>query len=312
MKLSFQIVLALLAAVPAGAEMYSFNEPVHHSLYPGMHNSLVAATIVDVNIRTDYYPEEETLTIDVDQVLLDRGWAGPRRNLADTSSLLWPDDLVPKKPGQKVLLVLMSNFSGDLGHDIATVLPRAHDNLAVVADEAEALRLVESELFSQLAPDQSDCRLAALIQALLPVLTAPDAGKLQPFLSHPSAIVRRAALGATMNLTPNAETARLIGEDLESFFSRGDATPAPDLCPPPHKFSGSLDALFQSYPYLDPTARRWDSHWIDEAGAFDRIFELISSHSHLSPAALKLFASDDPEPNPWLQRMILGASPESH
>lgn len=309
-KLLFPIALALLATVPAGAEMYSSNEPANHALdFRRPHCSLVAATLVDVAVRTDYFPPEEALTIDVDQVLLDGGWNVPRRNVIDTSFLLWPDTLVPKQPGQKVLLVLDADPSGDL--DIVAALPRAHDNLAVVNDKDEALRLIEDELFSQLTPDQSDCRLTALIQALLPVLTAPNAGKLRPFLSHPSATVRRAALGATMNVAPNAETAQLIGEDLQSFFSRGDATPAPDPCPPEYNFYGPLDALFQSYPYLDPRAREWDSIWIEEAGAFDRIFELISAHSHLSPAVRKLFASEDPTPNPWLQRMILGGSPGS-
>jgi len=310
-KLLFSIAFALLTAVPAGAELYSSSEPANHALdFRRPNISLVAATLVDVAVRTDYFPPEEALTIDVDQVLLDGGWNLPRRNVIDTSYLIWPDTLVPKKPGQKVLFVLDADPYGDL--DIATALPRVHDNLAVVTDKKEALRLIESELLSQLTPDQSDCRLTALIQALLPVLTAPNAGKLHPFLSHPSATVRRAALGATMNVAPNAETAQLIGEDLQSFFSQGDATLAPDLCPPEYEFYGPLDALFQSYPYLDPTARRWDSIWIEEAVAFEKIFELISSHSHLSPAVRKLFASEDPTPNPWLQRMILKGSPGSH
>ncbi len=311
-KLLFPIALALLTAVPAGADLYSSSEPANHALDSRRPNkSLVAATLVDVAVRTDYFPPEEALTIDIDQVLLDGGWNVPRRNVIDTSRLIWPDTLVPKQPGQKVLLVLDSTpFDGDL--DIAAALPRAHDNLAVVTDKNEALRLIESELLSQLTPDQSDCRLTALIEALLPVLTAPNLGKLHPFLSHPSATVRRAALGATMNVAPNAETAQLIGEDLQNYFSQGDATPASNPCPPEHEFSGSLDALFQSYPYLDPMAREWDSIWIDEAVAFEKIFELISSHSHLSPAVRQLFASNDPTPNPWLQRMILKGSPGSH
>ena len=284
-KLLFRIALALLTTAPAGAQLVGPNQPVHHALDPrGGHNSLLAATLVDVVLQTDYFPPEEGLTIDVDQVLLDRGWDGPRRSVIQTSNLLWPDDLLPKKPGQKMLLVLQANFPERGDQYLSTVLPRAHDNLAVVTDENEALRLVESELLGQLTTDQSDRRLTALIQALLPVLTPPNVGKLRLFLSHPSAAVRRATLGATMNAAPNAETAQLIGEDLQSFFSRGDAEP--------------LETLFQSYPYLDPLSRRWGSRWSEEeAGAFDRIFELISSHSHLSPAALKLFTTDDPTPD---------------
>ena len=275
-KLLFQIALVLLTAVPVGALVGS-NQAVHHALDPRSgHNSLLAATIVDVVLQTDYFPPEESLTIDVDQVLLDRGWDGPRLSVIETSHLDWPEDLLPKKPGQKVLLVLQANFPEQGDQYLFTVLPRAHDNLAVVTDENEALRLIESELLGQLTPDQSDRRLTALIQALLPVLTPPNVGKLRPFLSHPSATVRRAALGATMNAVPDAETAELIGADLQSFF-------------------GSLDPqeLFQSYPYLDPRARRWGSRWSEEeAEAFDRIFELISSHSRLSPAALKLFTME--------------------
>jgi hypothetical protein len=192
---------------------------------------------------------------------------------------LRPEDLLPKKPGQKVLLILQSDFSEPGDQYLMTVLPRAQDHLAVVTDENEALRLVESELLGQLTPDQPDRRLTALIQALLPVLTPPNTGKLRPFLSHPSATVRRAALGAMMSAAPDAETAQLIGEDLQSFFSRGVESP---------------EALFPSYPFLDPRSRRWGSRWSEEeAEAFDRIFELISSHSHLSPAALKLFTPDD-------------------
>jgi hypothetical protein len=302
-KLAFQIALALLTTVPVGAELVVSNEPVHHALDPrSAHNSLLAATIVDVVLQTDYFPPEEALTIDVDQVLLNRGWHGPRRNIIQTSHLLWPEDLLPKKPGQKVLLVLHANFPEQGDQYLSTVLPRAQDNLAVVTDENEALRIVESELLGQLTTNQSDRRLTALIQALLPVLTSPNVGKLLPFLSHPSAMVRRAALGATMNVAPNAKTAQLIGEDLQSFFSRGDARPClsvSDRCPPTHGSLEPLEALFQSYPYLNPRARRWGSRWREEeAKAFDRIFELISSHSHLSPAVLKLFTMDDPTPSP--------------
>lgn len=235
-KLLLQIAFALLTTVPVGAELVGSNQPVHHALdlqYP--QSSLLAATLVDVVLRTDYFPPEEAITIDVDQVLLDRGWNGPRRSVIQTSNLLWPEDLLPKKPGQKMLLVLHANFPERGDQYLTTVLPRAHDNLAVVTDENEALRLVETELLGQLTPDQSDRRLTALIQALLPVLTSPDVDKLHPFLRHPSATVRRAALGATMNAAPNAETAQLIGEDLQTFFSRGDEP---------------LEELFMSYPTL--------------------------------------------------------------
>jgi hypothetical protein len=99
-KLLLQIAFALLTTVPVGAELVGPNQPVHHALnlhYP--YSSLLAATIVDVIHRTDYFPPEEALTIDVDQVLLDRGWNGPRRSVIETSHLLWPEDLLPKKPG---------------------------------------------------------------------------------------------------------------------------------------------------------------------------------------------------------------------
>jgi hypothetical protein len=280
-KLPLQIAFVLLTAMPAGARLVGPNMPVHHALYPGqkcIRNSLLAATLVDV-AQTEYFPPEDLLTFDVDQVLLDRGWSGSPRTVINTSNLLWPEDLLPKKPGQKVLLIVQSDFSGPGDQYLMTVLPRAQDHLAVVTDENEALRLVESELLGQLTPDQPDRRLTALIQALLPVLTPPNVGELRPFLSHPSATVRRAALGATMTAAPDAETAQLIGKDLESFFSQGGE---------------STEALFESYPFLDPRSRSWGSSWGDEAEAYDRICELIFSHSHLSPAALKLFTPEHP------------------
>jgi hypothetical protein len=280
-KLLFQTAFVLLTAVPAGAGLVGPNMPVHHALFPGQtctRNSLLAATLVDV-AQTEYFPPEDLLTFDVDQVLLDRGWNGSPRSVINTSNLLWPEDLLPKKPGQKVLLILQSDFSEPGDQYLMTVLPRAQDHLAVVTDENEALRLVESELLGQLTPDQPDRRLTALIQALLPVLTPPNAGKLRPFLSHPSATVRRAALGATMTAAPDAETAQLIGKDLQSFFSQGGESP---------------EALFPSYPFLDPRSRNWGSSWGEEAEAYDRICELIFSHSRLSPAALKLFTPEHP------------------
>jgi hypothetical protein len=136
-------------------------------------------------------------------------------------AMLWPVDLVAPKAGEKLFLIVRSEYPEPGKEYVFTVLPRREENPRRVATEAEAQRILAADLLAQVQAERSARRLVALLNERAPILARGEAEAIAPLLRHPDAEVRRSALAATLYATEDDASALAIGRDLGSFFEQG-------------------------------------------------------------------------------------------
>jgi hypothetical protein len=216
-------------AVAAWAHIYGENHPIHHALYAKhADKSVVAAVISEARGLEDEAGATfvGTLVVRVEGVVLDRHWHDRCTAELPVYHLLWPVDLVAPKAGEKLFLIVRSEYPEQGKEYVYTVLPRREETPRRVATEAEAQRILAADLLAQVQAERSAKRLVALLNELAPILARGEAEAIAPLLRHPDAEVRRSALAATLYATEDDASALAIGRDLGSFSSRARAAPA--------------------------------------------------------------------------------------
>jgi len=276
-------------AISAWAHICVDNEPIHHALYPRHADKSVIAAVISESRGQETeggFTFVHTLVVQVEGIVLDRNWRDQRTAELSAFHLLWPVDLVASRPGERVFLIVRSDFPKKGQQYVASVLPRRGENPPRVATEAAAQRIIEADLLAQVQAEESARRLVALLHELASILTSGGAEAIAPLLSHPNAEVRRSALAATFYATEEDAIALAIAQDLGSFFEKGAGR---SCLSDPESYCESMSRLLRTYFFLDPRSRRWGSRWSEEeAVKHARLFKSVTVHATLSPAAMRV------------------------
>jgi hypothetical protein len=281
--------LILFAPAVASAELWGYNSPLHHALWPEHEERLVVAgQIVSV-------PEKREFRFRVDDVILGApSFQGSTINIS--RSILWPEQLVAYEKGANCVLVLGSKKERINGaYGLSAVVAGRARSYPEASDTLAAREILAGELLGQLNAEKSGARQRALLLQLAPILASEHAQSIQRFVENPDVWVRRSALAALVYATEDPKYLKLAAEDIQVFMNESACKETVEVPGAHWPVLKPQRAMFEDYFFLNPRTWTWGSVWNEAEG---------EKHLRILDAMLKCKVIDSPS-----QALLFGDLP---